>query len=288
MVKVVLTFCLFVLVSINATAVAFSFRIQCSKKGNPNLLSVFNKIPERQSYIMPTGTTMYFSGGYFADLGKAKMRLAEVHQLGITDAFIRVFRNHTYVSDQVSAVLLADLSFNYEKIQLKRKRQDSIQLAEARIKEQEALKKSNRGKLLAENESNDIQSKKNMLKAKEGSEEKKSLNESSSDSTLKVKESPVYKILVAEGKVGEMMDEKIGDLNEIVYENRRENKVFFTVGYYNSVKKAEEALLNYQKGGKNKHFKVVGVYLNNVISLSMAKELQIQFAHQQSNRKNQK
>ena len=136
MMKVFLVSCLAIFLSFNANAVAFSFRVQCSKKGNPNLLSVFNKIPERQSYIMPTGSTMYFSGGYYTDFGKAKERLSEVHQLGITDAFIRVFRNHTYVSDKVSAVLLEDLAFNYQRIQVKRKREDSIRLVRMRLEKE--------------------------------------------------------------------------------------------------------------------------------------------------------
>ena len=87
-------------------ASTYSFRVQCAKKGQENFAEVFDNIPERFTFMLQNGSALYFSGGYFYEYESAKKRLAMVHNQGINEAFIRVFKNNSYVSDHVSRYLL--------------------------------------------------------------------------------------------------------------------------------------------------------------------------------------
>lgn len=258
---------LFLLLAYQVSAVNFSFRVQCSSKESPDLLSVFNKIPERQVYIMPTGSALYFSGGYFDAYTEAKNRLDEVKKLGIKDAFIRVFKNRTYLSDEVSANLLEKLSKEKNRLALNlnntsfknagndyrvnqsEENRQAILIAKAKKKR---LEKSNA---------------KNNDKIGDDKIVKKGLYPT--DFMVNVTEAPSYKILVATAE-GEEMKEDFSDLNEVVYENKLGNKVYYTIGYFASEKEAFEAIGKYKKGN---NYKIVGMYRNMVVSKDMANDL---------------
>lgn len=258
---------LFLFLAFHVNAVNFSFRVQCSSKESPDLLSVFNKIPERQVYIMPTGSALYFSGGYFDAYTEAEIRLNEVKRLGIKDAFIRVFKNRTYLSDDVSANLLEKLSkeriqfaVNQKSSGFKSSSDDFLKNKNDKKRQALLIEKAKKKRLA-----------KSVLKHDEKIVEKKKTKKSlyPTDFMVNVTEAPSYKILVATAILGDVKED-FSDLNEVVYENKLGNKVFYTIGYFTSEKEALAAVVKYKNGSS---YSVVGMYKNMVVSRDMANDL---------------
>ncbi len=98
--KILVLICLFHFF-INCSA-SITFRVQCIEEKT----EAFKKIPEKNIYFMPGTKPLIFSGGYYATYEEAFKRLNEVLELGVNFAFIRVFNQRNYVSDEVSSYLL--------------------------------------------------------------------------------------------------------------------------------------------------------------------------------------
>ena len=274
-----------------AYAVAFSFRVQCSSDRKENLIQVFNKIPDRKSYTLPTGATIYFSGGYFFELEEALERLEEVHQLGIEDAFIRVFKNHSFLSEQVSNNLLQQLMQEYEhpkvtydsaymavtKEKITRKKKQYYNIVE--VDKTNQLGESPRASSQAKVETSTPRS--SSEKVGELKEEVKiiaSIDELGE--RVRVRELPQYKVLIAK-KEGKGQDPAVlSELNEIIYEHKNGNVLYYTVGYFESCAQAENALYTYQKNLMKPELKVVGIYGGSVVSKDLAKDLEAMYYEQ--------
>ena len=267
-----------------AFAVAFSFRVQCSSDRKENLIQVFNKIPERKSYTLPTGSTIYFSGGYFLELKAAISRLEEVHQLGIKDAFIRVFKNHSFLSEQVSYNLLQRLMVEYENprvtydtahmaqtkelitrknkkyyniVEIDKSAGQAAKVAAARAEQKEGKVKRKEGEVKEEDEKNQIIA---------------SIDEFGSK--VQVRELPQYKVLIGKKPSKANDPEILSQMNEIIYEHKNGNVVYYTVGYFESCAQAEQALVSYKKKLNQQELKVVGVYSGSIVSKGLAKDLE--------------
>ena len=280
-----------VLISESSFAVAFSFRVQCAKNGNPELLEVYNKIPQRQSYILPTGNTMYFSGSYFNEYETAKERLDEVHELGIANAFIRVFKNRSFLSREVSDVLLKGILAERESIQLLKK-------TKKKTTEKPKIRTMSRVELMAYRSKKEKKKLKNsrieykdikapvIKKVSSRSEKSKKLKLKAfkKASRVKVTEAPVFKILIGESKGNEELPSQIDEMEELVYENSIGNNNYFTVGFYSSKKEGEDALQVYKRNPSNQRFKVIGFYKGSVISSELAQDLNSQFESQKKDK----
>lgn len=267
-------------------AVAFSFRVQCSSNSKENLISVFNKIPERKSYTLPTGATIYFSGGYFYTLEEALERLGQVQKLGIEDAFIRVFKNRSYLSDQVSSVLLSQLMMEYEK---PRVTYDTAYMAEAKSKITQKNKKYYNiveTEATASGKGNSKEKEVAGSSAKEESSAAKTNQQTPSDlpkiketveelgTNIIVRELPQYKILIAKKTGKGPAPKELEQVNEIIYETKNGNIVYYTVGYFESYSQAKSAVELYKKSLSKSDVKVVGLYNGSVVSEGLAQDLE--------------
>jgi len=269
-----------ILCSFFAFSSAFSFRVQCTKKGDPNLLKVFNKIPDRQSYTLPSGTKLYFSGGYFKSIGVAQNRLEVVKNLGIDQAFIRVFKNRTYLSDRVSANMLDKLMREYKEDlayddSVARAKPEVIELPKKNTYTKEQFASLKRSKRIATKGKEGTGT--NELVTKAASREKKEkIKEKVEDfgENFKVQEEPVFKILLSVTKGGVSLSSVFDTVNDIIYENNFGNKNYFTVGFFKDVKLAEAALAKYKSEFNTSEFKVVGMYRGNLISKTLSIQLQ--------------
>jgi len=279
-----------VLISEASFAVSFSFRVQCSKNGNPDLLEVYNKIPERQSYILPTGSTMYFSGAYYNNYDSAKERLDEVHDLGISSAFIRVFKSSRFLSREVSEVLLRELLAKRESDRVQEKGRE---IAMGKSK----LRTMSRSELIAHRSKNKVKDLRVDYKDIKAPVDQESSLSSSADRSgkLKVKElestydvnvteAPVFKILIGKTTGNQELPDIVGALDELVYENKVGNNNYFTVGFYSSKGEGDKALNEYHNNADNNHFKVIAFYRGKLISSELAEKLKRSFESQQTSK----
>ncbi|MFT6716392.1 MAG: hypothetical protein ACJA0Q_001031 [Saprospiraceae bacterium] len=272
-----------VLCSFFAFSTAFSFRVQCTKKGDPNLLTVFNKIPDRQSYMLPSGTTLYFSGGYFKNLGIAQNRLEVVKNLGIDEAFIRVFMNKAYLSDRVSANMLDNLMKEYKENlayddSVSKVSPEIVELPKKKTYTREEFAALKRSKRIAKGGERGTGT--NELVSKAASrEEKKSIKESVKDfgDNFKVQEEPVFKILLSVTNGDVSLSSDFDLVNDIIYENNIGNKNYFTVGFFKDIEEAKSELSKYKMQLNKGDFKVVGMYRGSLISKELAVQLQEQY-----------
>ncbi len=278
-----------VLLAESSFAVAFSFRVQCSTNETPDFLEVYNRIPERQSYILPTGSTMYFSGAYFNEYESAKERLDEVRELGISSAFIRVFKSSRFLSRDVSEVLLKELLAKKESDRLLNNgEKESGGKSKLRTMSRKELvayrnKKSKNKTTNSRVDYKDIElpsENKQTLSSTSGRSNKLKVKTLKNADNFKVTEAPVFKILIGKTTGSKELPETINTVDELVYENKEGNNNYFTIGFYSSKKEAKKALNGYRSNPENKHFKTVSFYQGRLISNELAKNLQERFASQ--------
>jgi hypothetical protein len=273
-----------------AFSTAFSFRVQCTKKGDPNLLDVFNKIPDRQSYMLPSGTTLYFSGGYFKNLGIAQNRLDVVRNLGIDKAFIRVFKNRAYLSDRVSANMLDKLMKEYKDNlayddSVSYINPEVVELPQKKTYTREEFAALKRSKRMAEKGEKGIGNNDLVSKAaeREGRENIKNTVEDFGEN-FKVQEEPVFKVLLSVTNGDVSLSSDFDVVNDIIYENNIGNKNYFTVGFFNDINEATNQLSRYQIELNRENFKVVGMYRGNLISKELSVQLQEKYLRDKENK----
>lgn len=277
--KSLLTFALIAIV-INCFGSAFSFRVQCTKSGDPDLLQVFNKIPERQAYTLPSGTKLYFSGGYFDNLGLAQNRLDLVHEVGIDKAFIRVFKNRAYLSDRVSSDMLARLMSDYkdelayeDSIAKVRSEMSSVKRKEEEMSTQMAQEKRVRRTSRMHQNAKD---KKRIISKKVAErEEEDGVKEEIDDfgDNFKVEKAPIFRVLLDEKEGSALLSSDFDVINDIIYENRIGNITYFSVGFHPDNIAAKKQLDELSSMLPQRKFKVVGMYKGSLISERLANQL---------------
>ena len=178
------------------------YRIQCGLSSDTDLHQKLNAIPDLKTFTLPSGSKIYFSGGYFNKYTQAKKRLEEVHGAGFSDAFIRVFKYSNLLSRSVGdsyiekvkikiqvSLMRDTISTNSTAVKVNTSPKKIYSRAEIeRIKEKAALRKA---KEKRENGSSEPKIKERKIKVDE--EEKENI----------VKEPPVFKIFLGKSNNGE-------------------------------------------------------------------------------------
>ena len=250
------------------------YRIQCGLSSDTDLHQKLNAIPDLKTFTLPSGSKIYFSGGYFNKYTQAKKRLEEVRGAGFSDAFIRVFKYSNLLSRSVGdsyiekvkikiqvSLMRDTISTNSTAVKVNTSPKKIYSRAEIeRIKEKAALRKA---KEKRENGSSEPKIKERKIKVDE--EEKENI----------VKEPPVFKIFLGKSNNGEEGKEFKQLKNEIIYTYRERKETLYAVGFYKSEKEAQKHLLKYK--GVVKEAKIVGLYKGKIISLKLANELLQQY-----------
>lgn len=262
------------------------YRIQCATSSDKDLLDELHKIPELAKFTLPSGSRIFFSGGYYDKLEEAQQRLQKVQNVGFKSAFIRVFKHNNMLSKPVGDRYIKDMAI---KVAIEQTKKDSAKLTSQISKKEtqkiytraevEALKKKAlarkivREKLEKAKEASGAEVNKEIkdtVKVEEKKQEKEDLNNGHVD------EPPVYKIFVAKTALKDeepAITQKL--LGEIVYSyTERDNKIY-TVGFYGNEAAAIKDLKKFKSITPDA--KIIGVYKGKIISLKLANELYAQF-----------
>lgn len=293
--KIIPLIVLFVFALQNAVSAGnqqIKYRIQCATSADKDLMSKLSEVPELKSFTLPSGSKIYFSGGYFNKYLIAKARLEEVKSAGFKSAFIRVFKYNNMLSKPVGDHYIENAK-NKLLLEISRAK-DTSNLNRAQVKskpattrklytraEVEAMKKK-----AAERKAKVEESKvKEIVKVEEKKEEeiepiaevKQEKKEEKKENM--VTEPPVYKIMLGKSKSKNDQFEAVSQLNnEIIYTYEVRNEIIYAVGFYGNEAAAKSALAKFKKSAKDAE--VIGIYKGRVISLKLANQLYEQFNSQ--------
>ncbi len=252
------------------------YRIQCAISSENRISQKFKKIPELKTFTLPTGSKIYFSGGYFNKYKIAQKRLELVKNAGFDKAFIRVFKYNNLLSRSVGDSYIEKVKYKIslnpesDTLQVRDNLGESTSLASKKVYSRAEVIKMK--KEIAERNSR----KKEKQEALGVIIKNKQLNIEDISTNTIVNEAPVFKIFIGkhDNGTGEHMEFKELN-NEIIYsyEGRKETK--YAVGFYKNEKEANKNLPKY----KNliKESEIVGLYKGIIISLKLANELLEQF-----------
>jgi hypothetical protein len=264
------------------------YRIECAKSNDLDLIHVINQIPELRTFMLPSGSEIYFSGDYFYTFPDADSRLKEVKALGFKDAFIRVFKYQKMLSEPVSKHYIKKVVAFEKRKSLKREEQKNTSLAVGAKEKKEkkyfkAYSKNEVAALKIRNEA--IKKKKATLLALKVNKATKLKKDTKTTSKTKekeenvrvVNEAPVFKILLAKTKKSEETPDLVQLLtDEVVYSYIEGAEKYFTVGSYETSKHANRRRISYKKYSSQEP-EVLGLYKGKIISLKLAQELYIEF-----------
>jgi len=251
------------------------YRIQCATTSDNLNANKFKEIPELKTFILPSGSKIYFSGGYFDKYLNAQKRLEKVQNAGFDKAFIRVFKYSSLLSKSVGDSYIEKVKVKIQLDALK----DTIATEKKVINT--APKKS--VKFYTRAEINKIKERSARKKAKKkvgskGSDVKikKEKEEKTVEFDIMVKEPPVFKIFLgkythADGKFKEFKELK----NEIIYTYQDRKEITYAVGFYKDLGEALKDISKYKNivdGAK-----IVGLYKGMIISQKLANELLEQY-----------
>lgn len=251
------------------------YRIQCATTSDNLTANKFKEIPELKTFTLPSGSKIYFSGGYFNKYLNAQKRLEEVKNAGFDKAFIRVFKYSSLLSKSVGDSYIEKVKV---KIQL-----DALNDTIATENKVVNATPTQSGKFYTRAEINKIKERAARRKAKkkggsEGSDVKinKEKEEKIVEFDIMVKEPPVFKIFLgkythADGEFKEFKELK----NEIVYTYQDRKETTYAVGFYKDERAALKDLSKYKNIVQGA--KIVGLYKGMIISQKLANELLEQF-----------
>ena len=267
------------------------YRIQCGTSRDKLSSEKINEIFELKTFTLPSGSKIYFSGGYFNKYEIAKNRLKVVKTAGLSKAFIRVFKYNNMLSKTAGQKYI-EIAINKMAI-VKSISKDTANISEAKLKvsptptlskkyyslaEIEEIKKKN-----AERKSRKIAKEINIAAARKRAKEKKDAEklkgEQGKKASLVIKEPPVFKIMLGKSAVYNDQFESMSKLSdEIVYTYQNRHEIIYTVGHYENLSEAKKSLISFKKIVGDA--KVVGYYRGKIISLKLANELLAQYNSQ--------
>lgn len=252
------------------------YRIQCAISSTNGISQKFKKIPELKTFTLPTGSKIYFSGGYFNKYAIAQKRLEIVQNAGFGNAFIRVFKYNSLLSKSVGDSYIKKvknkilLNLESDTLLVVDKFDESISLVPGKVYSRAEFAKIK--KKIAEKNSR----KKQRQEALGIIHKRKEINSQNISSNTIVNEAPVFKIFIGsqDNGIGDPMEFKKLK-NEIIYSYEGRTETKYTVGFYQNEKEARKYLSKY----KNIIYEseIVGLYKGIVISLKLANELLEQF-----------
>lgn len=286
---VLLTFLILGFYFVNASGNnQIKYRIQCGTTRDKLSLEKINEIFELKTFTLPSGSKIYFSGGYFNKYEIAKNRLKVVKTAGFSRAFIRVFKYNNMLSKTAGKKYI-EIAINKIAI-VKSISKDTANISEEKLKvspkptaskkfyslaEIEAIKKKN-----AERKSRKIAKEKNIAAARKKAEEKKDAEklkeEHGKEASLFITEPPVFKIMLGKSAVYNDQFESMSKLNnEIVYTYQNRHEIIYTVGHYKNSSEAKKSLIGFKKIVGDA--KVIGYYRGKIISFKLANQLLAQY-----------
>lgn len=264
------------------------YRIECAKSNDQDLISIINKIPELRTFMLPSGSEIYFSGDYFFTYPEAKTRLDEVVSLGFKDAFIRVFKYQKMLTKPVGNRYITKVEALIERKAIEKKKAEELSFRAPVAVKNKVVRKTFTKKEIEER-------KKKRALAKKTAEEKlavkttKKLKKEAEDNTSKteekeeevgfgiVDEAPIYKILLAKTKSSDETPDLVQLLtDEIVYSYKEGRTKYYAVGFYETSKHAERRKDSYKRYATQQP-EIIGLYKGKIISLKLAKELHKEF-----------
>lgn len=266
------------------------YRIQCATSADKFIADKSRKIVELKTFTLPSGSKIYFSGGYFDKYNTAKERLDAVIAAGFDKAFIRVFKYNNMLSKSVGnryiEIALSKMILD------KLNSEDTLGSSKPKPKTVKAVSSN---KVYSRAEINAIKKKSAERKAKEVAKEKaiesakqiarekkeaeKAMIEEKKLPELVITEPPVFKVML--GKSNGVTDqfEAVNKLNsEVIYTYELRNEVIYTVGHYKNSEEANKALPSFKKVAADA--KVIGFYRGKIISLKLANQLFAQYNSQ--------
>ncbi len=253
------------------------YRIQCATSSDDLIANKFKEIPELKTFTLPSGSKIYFSGGYFNKYLKAQKRLEEVQNAGFDKAFIRVFKYSSLLSKSVG-----DSYIEKVKVRIRLDALNDTTAAENKVVN--ASPKPSK-KIYSRAEIIKIKEKAAQRKARKkvgnGGSHIKSKKEKAKEEDIEefddmVKEPPVFKIFLGkynhvDGDFKEFKQLK----NEIIYTYQDRKETTYAVGFYKNERGALKDLPKYQNLVQGA--KIVGLYKGMIISHKLANELLEQF-----------
>ncbi len=263
------------------------YRIQCATSADKDLMVMLEKVPELMTFTLPTGSKIYFSGGYFNKYQAAEARLEEVRKVGIKSAFIRVFKYSNMLSKPVGDEYLKNAKNKIAIAEAEKKTLASAPVSNAVKKESapkmytreeiEALKKKAAERKVKEEK---MAAKKEVVKEVVEVEEKPEVivenDEKKKEAEYAIDEPPVYKISLGKTKSKNDKFEAVSKLNdEIIYTHESNNEIIYAIGFYGNEAAALKDLAKYRKISNDAE--VIGLYKEKVISLKLANQLFEQF-----------
>ncbi len=252
------------------------YRIQCAISSENGISEKFKKIPELTTFTLPTGSKIYFSGGYFNKYKIAEKRLELVKNAGFDKAFIRVFKYNNLLSRSVGNSYIEKVKY---KISLNPERDTLLVIDNlGGVKSFASKKVYSRAEVIIMKKK--IAEKNSRKKKKQEAStlllKKKKVEIQDLSTKTIVTEAPVFKIFIGrqDNGVGALKEFKALK-NEIIYSYEGRTETKYAVGFYKNEKEAKKNLPKY----KNiiKESEIVGLYKGIIISLKLANELLAQF-----------
>ena len=253
------------------------YRIQFAISSDNILSNKLKEIPEVKTFTLPSGSKIYFSGGYFNKYPSAQKRLEEVRKIGFDKAFIRVFKYSSLLSKSVGDSYIQKVK---NKILLKSKN-DTVAIVNQLV----SISESYSGKVYSRAEitriKKEVAEKKARKKIKiESSKSKVKEQKRKEEKIIEfdniVKEPPVFKIFIGKYAIVNGDSKEFKQLkNEIIYTYQDRKETTYAVGFYKNEKEAQKDLPKYIN--LVKEAKIVGLYKGMIISLNLAKDLLDQF-----------
>jgi len=264
------------------------YRIECAKSNDKSLIQVISEIPELRTFMLPSGSKIYFSGDYFLTYPEAKTRLEQVQGLGFKDAFIRVFKYQKMLSHPLGKHYIKKVVALEKRKEVQRKNSETRKKMIVASKIKEAPRKTYTKREIETRKKKreikktviatiEVVDKKELIKKEEVKEEVIVKNKEEVDVLTNVDEAPVYKILLAKTKPNEGAPDLLQLLaDEVVYSYREGKVKYFAVGFYKTSTHADRRKDAYRKYATQEP-EVIGFYKGRVISLKLAKDLHKEF-----------
>ena len=241
------------------------YRIQCATSSEKKLLDSLHIIPDLKSFILPAGSKIFFSGGYFDKYLDAESRLENVKSLGFKNAFIRVFKNNVMLTKPLSKLHIDNLKARVSARNIEN--YDSVVID---------LASKEKTKTYTKIEANIIRNDALV------SVENKELAFVEKLDTVKenlITEPPTFKILVARSKGISDIPNVVSELsNEVIKLFDQKTGTVFALGSYGNLAAAKKDLAKYKK--LTSEAEIIGLYKGRVISLNFANQLYKQFQDQ--------
>lgn len=267
------------------------FKIQATTSAEKLPKSQITKIDSLSTYVLPSGSKLYFSGGFYQELNKADSALLVVKQLGFKKACIRVFKGSVLLGrvegeSYLLSLRLKDDAFNKQVLKETNLKKDTIVTEKKEIVKEapevsdvpEESEKDTTESALEDHEDIKEQFGDNVVLV---DEQPDSVERAAGSTSIVVNSSfipnpPIYSIHIVNTPNNSSYPEVCSSItDEIIYVFNQNGRRYYLVGKYKNQEAAFAALQKYKTLTPNAE--VVGQYRERVISLEVANKLYHRF-----------